>query len=205
MKVALITTDNREPWKKYELPAPIFGPAPEALLQGFAELGKVVEVHVICCVRKPVAAPAKVADNIWYHSVPIPSWGMMKSLYVPVALAARRKLAAIRPDIVHGQGTERECSLAAVFSGYPNVLTIHGNMRQMIKWTDARVSVFHLMTAGLERLVLPRTAGVFCNSVYTRSLIAGAAAKTWLVPNAINLAFFSPIPSRQARPRRRDR
>jgi hypothetical protein len=35
MKIALLTTDNREPFKEYEKEIPWFGTAPEALLQGF--------------------------------------------------------------------------------------------------------------------------------------------------------------------------
>ncbi len=36
MKVALLTTDNREHYRDYNAQYPYFGMAPEALLQGFA-------------------------------------------------------------------------------------------------------------------------------------------------------------------------
>src|ERR1700730_18530607 len=44
-----------------------------------------------------------------------------------------------RPDIVHGEGTERDCAISAVFSGYPSVITIHGNMRAIAKVNHARL------------------------------------------------------------------
>jgi hypothetical protein len=48
------------------------------------------------------------------------------------------KLKDIQPDIVHGQGTERDCAIRAVFSGYPNVIPIHGNMAELARLFRAR-------------------------------------------------------------------
>ena len=59
MRIALLTTDNREDYKDYGAAAPYFGTAPEALLQGFALLSD-VEVHVVSCAQQPLAAPATV-------------------------------------------------------------------------------------------------------------------------------------------------
>ena len=60
MKIAILTTDNREHFKHYSSNVPYFGSAPEALLQGFAQL-KEVEVHVISCTQKPMKSPEKLA------------------------------------------------------------------------------------------------------------------------------------------------
>ena len=68
MRLALLTTDNREHHRKYDLRAPYFGTAPEALLQGFALLPD-IEVHVVSCTQKPMESPEKIAENIWFHSV----------------------------------------------------------------------------------------------------------------------------------------
>ena len=53
MRIALLTTDGREVRKDYHTPAPHFGTAPEALMQGLALLPE-VEVHVLACVRARV-------------------------------------------------------------------------------------------------------------------------------------------------------
>ena len=58
MRIALLTTDNREHHRKYQLTQPYFGPAVEALLQGLAELPE-LEVHVVSCTQRPMHAPAK--------------------------------------------------------------------------------------------------------------------------------------------------
>ncbi|HWB59843.1 MAG TPA: hypothetical protein VG733_10130, partial [Chthoniobacteraceae bacterium] len=113
MRAAIIITDMREDWRRYSEPAPIFNAAPTALLSGMAGLPD-CEVHIISCTQRPVASPAKLAPNIHYHSLVVGKWGWMRGLYAGCVMAVRRKLEEIKPDIVHGQGTERHCALAAV-------------------------------------------------------------------------------------------
>jgi glycosyltransferase involved in cell wall biosynthesis len=193
MKIALLVPDNRDEYRQYADPEPYFGPAPTALLEGLAQLPE-CEVHIVCCIQKPLRSVPKLAGNIYYHSLVVPKWGWMRGAYVGCVRAVRKKLREIKPDVVHGQGTERYCALAAVFSGFPNVLTIHGNMRELARLHRARPFSYAWLAARLERLTLPRARGVFCNSHYTQRLVSGVAAATWLVPNAVRGGFF-PAPS----------
>jgi glycosyltransferase involved in cell wall biosynthesis len=191
MKIVQITTDNRDHFKEHHLDKPWFGTAPEALLQGFALLPE-HEVHVVSCTRKAMRSPEKLADNIWFHSVCISKWGMMRSLYAEAVLALRSKIKEINPDIVHGQGTERECALAAVFSGYPNVVTIHGNMGEIFRLFGSS-SPYYFIASQLEKVALKNTDKVFCNSAYTEELVGRYTKKTARVSNPIREEFFSPI------------
>jgi glycosyltransferase involved in cell wall biosynthesis len=93
---------------------------------------------------------------------------------------------------VHGQGTELYCALSAVFSGWSNVVTIHGNMAELARLFKARVGSFHWLAARLEDFTLKRTGGVFCNSAYTEQLVTLRTPRTWRVPNAIRERFFVP-------------
>src|ERR1043166_5464942 len=121
MVIVQITTDNREPFREYHKTAPWFGTAPEALFQGFAQIPD-VKIHVIGCTQRPMAgSPDKLADNIWFHSLHVPKIGWLRTGYQGCVRAIRRRVSEIVPDIVHGQGTERECALGAIFSGRPNV------------------------------------------------------------------------------------
>lgn len=189
MKVAILTHDNREFRRDYTKKTPDFGTAPEGLLEGFA-LIKECEVHVISCLQEPVESPAKLAENIWYHSLHVPKTGWLRTGYQGCIRAVRRQLASIQPDLVHGQGTERDCALSAIYSGYPNVLTIHGNMRLIARVNRARPLSFEWLAARLEGWTLPRTRGVICISEYTRRAVKDAAPRTWLVPNAVDGTFF---------------
>jgi glycosyltransferase involved in cell wall biosynthesis len=189
MRVVQLTTDNREPFKDHANPQPWFGTAPEALLQGFTQVSD-VEVHVVCCLRQPAPSPTKLRDNIWYHSLVIPKTGWMTTGFQGCIRAVRRKLREIQPDVVHGQGTEREAALCAAFSGFPNVLTIHGNMRSVARVNRARPFSYNWLAARLETVALARTQGVVCISRYTERAVSALAKRTWLVPNAVDAAFY---------------
>jgi glycosyltransferase involved in cell wall biosynthesis len=189
MRIAVLTTDNREHHRRYDLAEPYFGPAIEAVLQGLAGRPE-LEIHVVSCTQKPMLAPEKLAGNTWFHLLHVPKIGWLRTGYQGCIRAVRRKLQEIKPDVVHGQGTERECALSAVFSGFPNVVTIHGNMNAIARSTKAPIGSFWWWAALLEQFTLPRTYGVLCNSRHTESLVQPRARKTWLVPNAVRRDFF---------------
>lgn len=189
MRIAILTTDSREHYHDYANPVPYFGTAPEALLQGFARL-KDVEVHVISCVQAPMKSPEKIASNIFYHGLLVSKIGWMRTGYQGCIRAVRKKLAEIQPDIVHGQGTERDCAVSAVLSGFPNVLTIHGNMRLIAKVNRVKPFSYFWLAARLERMTIPRSNGVVCITHYTETALAGLAQRTWVVPNAVDASFF---------------
>ena len=193
-KIALVTIDNRDEYRKYDLAQPYFGTAPTALMEGFAGMPE-VEVHVVGCTQRTVVKPAQLAPNIFYHSEIVPKWGWLRGAYQGCVRSVRRQLKQIRPDIVHGQGTERYCSLAAVLSGYPRVLTIHGNMRLIARVNGAKPFSFQWLAARLERFTLPRANGIVCITNYTRLAVESLAQRTWVVPNAVDSAFFAVQPA----------
>ncbi len=189
MKVAMLNMDFRENGRNYTAPEPLFHTAVAALLQGLARIPE-VEVHAISCTQRPVTAPEKLASNIFYHSLLVPKLGWLRTGYQGCIRATRKKLHEIRPDIVHGQGTERDCALSALFGGFPNVVTVHGNMRQVAQVVGGRPFSFHWLAARLESFTLPRTDGVVCITSYTRAAVQALARRTWLLPNAVDAAFF---------------
>ncbi|HEX7262316.1 MAG TPA: glycosyltransferase family 4 protein [Luteolibacter sp.] len=190
MKIVQLTTDNRNQFGDHVLAEPYFGTAPTGLLDGFAELPD-VEVHVISCASTRMRIPEKLGDNIWFHQPYMMKAGWGRSLFLGCVWSVRRVLDRLQPDIVHGQGTERDCAMAAVLSGYPNVLTIHGNMRVHAKRPEHRGSNYYKMAAALETFCLKRTGGVVAISSYTRDLVEDIARKAWLLPNAVDKRFFA--------------
>jgi glycosyltransferase involved in cell wall biosynthesis len=199
MKIALLSTDDRENLRKYDLKVPIVPTPQEALLQGFVELPE-VEIHFISCVQRPVHSPAQLAPNVFYHSLNVPKIGWLRTAYQGCVRAVRKKLREIQPDIVHGQGTERDCAMSAVFSGFPNVLTIHGNMRLVAALNRARPFSYAWLAAQMEGFLLPRTNGVVCITNYTRHAVEKLARRTWVLPNATDKNYFNIQPTPEASP-----
>jgi len=191
MKLALISSDGREPLKCYDFGQTIPPPPQAALLAGLVGYPG-LEVHHISCLQQPVRVPEQWVDNICYHSLYVPKLGWMRTLYQGCVRAVRKKLKEIQPDIVHGQGTERECALAAALSGFPNVITIHGIMSEQARLFRARPGSFIWLAAQLETFALHRTDGVLCNSAYTEDFIHPRTARTWRVPNPLQASFFEP-------------
>src|SRR5438132_10296471 len=131
-------------------------------------------------------SPVRIARNIFFHSLLVPKIGWMRTAYQGCIRAARRKLKEIQPDIVHGQGTEHDNALGAVFSGFPNVVTIHGNMRLIAKVNQVKPFSFPWLAARLEKLTLPRANRGVCITRYTQDAVSDLAKRTWVVPNAVD-------------------
>ena len=199
MKIAFLVIDLRENDRSYAEVTPRFSGGNASLFEGFASLPE-VEVHLISCIQQPVRSPEKLAGNIWYHGLHVPKIGWLRTGYQGCIRAVRRKLCEIQPDIVHGIGTERECAISAVFSGFRNLVTIQGNMTELGRLTRARIGSYGWLTARLENFILPRTTGVFCNSSYTEELVRPRARRIWRVPHPVRLAFLDPAPNAGPRP-----
>jgi glycosyltransferase involved in cell wall biosynthesis len=189
LKVVQIIPDDRDMFRNYEFSEPNFGSAPTALFEGFAELNKSVEVHVISCVRKRMPAPTKLAENIFYHQVLVPG-GYRRTLFIQAVRQVRDKIRQINPDVVNGHGTEDYPALCAAYSGVPNCITIHGNMRAVARKLKYRPFPQMLITAGAEALALRKTDAVVCNSAYTEQCVGRLNRNKVRIPNAVRSSFF---------------
>jgi glycosyltransferase involved in cell wall biosynthesis len=188
--VAFLTTDARGALVGSDPPEPVFGTAPAALLDGFSRLPE-VEIHVLSCVQTAVRSPPTLFGQIHFHSLLVPKMGWLRTGFLGCIRAVRRQIRTLQPHLVHGQGTERDCAISAVFSGRPNLLTIHGNMRRIARLSGARPFSYPWIMARLERLVLPRTDGVICITRHTVGEVSALARRTWVVPNPVDGSFFS--------------
>lgn len=209
MRIAFLFPDNREVERNYSPTAPYFGTAPTGLLSGFAALGDCspntptgnsasdvplldseLEIHVVSCTQQPMKSPEKLADNIWFHSLHVPKIGWLRTGYSGCALAIRKKLREINPDLVHAQGTERECAISAVFCPYPRLLTIHGNLRLIRKVLHPKPWSALTLQSLVEGFSVPRFDGIVCITNYTRRAVERETPRTWVVPNAADPAFY---------------
>jgi glycosyltransferase involved in cell wall biosynthesis len=189
LRVAMLVVDDRSDPR---VGIPTLGAAPTALLEGLAELTpEVVEVHVVSCLKQQGVAPVRLAPNISYHPIFVPSWAFLRTLHLGPTFAVRRFLREnIQPDIVHSQGIEWWCGVAGALSGYPSVLTIHGNIRAILRNSPMRHVSYWKLQALLGDFAIGRYTGVICISEHVRSDIARMARRTWLIPNALRKEFL---------------
>jgi glycosyltransferase involved in cell wall biosynthesis len=188
MKIAIIVPDNRDELKQWGDLEPFFGNAPTALLEGFSKFPE-LEVHVITCSHRNMSSPERIYPNIWFHQILVPRIGWL-TLYLGCVFAIRKLLNEIRPDIVHGQGSERYCALAAAFSGFPNIITLHGVMSSVSKHMQGKAKLYGLVAAMLENLSLKVSSKVLCISNYTKRHVDTLVKSTWLVPNPLLDEWF---------------
>ena len=189
LRVVQLITDNREAFRDYGSPTPCFGTAPTALLQGFATVPD-LEVHVVSCTQRPLHSPERLFSNVYFHSLLVPNLGWLKTGYQGCIRSARRLLQQLQPDLVHAQGTERDCALSGVWSGFPNLLTIHGNMRTIARVSGAKPWEFDWLAARLESIAIAQTEGVVCLTQYAANLLGKTRQRRWIVPNAAEAFWF---------------
>ena len=191
MKIALISIDSRQSERAYHETVPRFGTGVDSMIEAVAARPE-LELHVLSCAQKPMQSPEKLAGNVWFHSLHVPKFGWLRTGYQGCIRAMRRKFREIRPDVVHGVGTEREGAISAVYSGFPNVVAIAGNMAEIARLNQARFGSYLWLTARLENFLLPRTDGVICNSLYSQRLVQPRAKKVWLIYPGLRGLFLQP-------------
>jgi glycosyltransferase involved in cell wall biosynthesis len=190
MRIAMLAIDVREARREYDKPE-LYWYAPQEALFSAVPQFRDIEMHIIACWQRPMSAPEKLAPNVWFHGLVVTKFGWLRTGYQGCIRAVRKKLSELQPNIVHGQGTERESGICAALSGFPNLITIHGNMRAIGRVLKARVGSF-LWCAGLaEDFALKRTGGVFCNSAYTEAVVKPRTRRTWRVANPLREEFFA--------------
>jgi glycosyltransferase involved in cell wall biosynthesis len=191
MRIALVSIDSRQTERAYHETMPRFGTGVDSMIEAVAARPE-LELHVLSCTQRPMQSPDKLAGNIWFHSLHVPKLGWMRTFYQGCIRAMRRKFREIQPDIVHGVGTEREGAISAVFSGFPNVVAMAGNMAELARLNRSRVGTYGWLAARLENYILPRTEGVICNSLYTEGLVRTRARKSWLIYPGLRGLFLQP-------------
>lgn len=190
MKIVQLTTDAREAFKNYERPSPYFGTAPQGLLDGFEDLPD-AEIHVISCSQRVMESPRKLADNIYFHQPVVPKFGWGRTAFLGCAIAVRKILKDLKPDVIHAQGTERDCAVSMMLAPTtPCLLTIHGHMARIAEITGARFPSYYWMASQLEALAIRRADGVVAITNYTQDRVIDQCRQSWVVPNAVDASFF---------------
>jgi len=105
--------------------------------------------------------------------------------------AVHRMLQKIKPDLVHGIGTEHIWPYIAVTSSFPSVVTVHGVVSEIVRKVPPPFFSQKRLFAWLERWVMLRTKHLIAISPYVeRTLGSCTSASIYYVENPVSEVFF---------------
>jgi glycosyltransferase involved in cell wall biosynthesis len=112
---------------------------------------------------------------------------------LPIAKMIRR-LKSVRPDVVHGHGTEGPFSLTAVLSGFPNIVSLQGIVTEIVKISP---SLEYSITGYLERYTLRRAMAINAKTKVSENfakLISPRSTRYFIEASIDNIYWDRPIP-----------
>ena len=103
----------------------------------------------------------------------------------------KNRLRKIKPDLVHGIGTDHIYAYIAVTSGFPNIITVHGVMQQYVdKMNPPRFALARFL-AKYEKCSLRKASHLISINPYVNTFFEREFKGThYLIENPINPLFF---------------
>lgn len=195
IRVAMLVTDanERSSFTRCDpsRPSPVLHPAEENLLQGLRKIDG-LEIEVIYAKANPLPEDFRKDLNCKFVPVPYSPVGVagIRSYYLGRLIALRKYLRTRRYDVVHAQGTERECGLVASLIPGVSVITLHGNLTQIAKTLQAPRFSYFWTASLLETRAVKRVSGVHCISSHAMKCVDAFAKRTWIIPNSVAPSWY---------------
>jgi len=193
--VAMLVVDANDvrgsSMKKEALPSPVVHPAIEALWEGLAQRED-CRTDILFGRHCPASRVRPAVGSLGFHEVPYRRLGgiLPGAGFLGRMRSLLHALARIQPQLVHGQGSERESALAAVSSPYPGVLTLHGLMGEVAAMPENR-ALFHYRVAGwIEKYAVKKAKGMIAISPYALRIILATNQRCRFIPNAVRRIFY---------------
>ncbi|NNG16728.1 MAG: glycosyltransferase family 4 protein [Gemmatimonadales bacterium] len=151
-----------------------------------------VEVHVL--TNAPRLTTRTVMDrgvhvHLVGHPPKVDLWEHLTALQL-TRHRYRHLLRKLSPDIVHGSGTDHEYGYAAVMSGFPSVVTVHGVMRSVVARLGLPFYSFAAMLARFEQIVIDRSRFLIAIGEYVVRQFPEFHGEVFHIPNAVSEHFF---------------
>jgi glycosyltransferase involved in cell wall biosynthesis len=155
-----------------------------------------VELHIACLCPGTNDYRSALDSGATFHLVPAPARGRALRLFSHDAGWFRPLYAKIKPDIVHGWGTEDSCGLVARrLAPDRHVIGIQGLIAAYLK--RVRMNPRYQLIRFTERLTLRSAKTIVGESAYSireaRKLCPGAAAE--VIDHPVRSEFLAAMPS----------
>ena len=155
-----------------------------------------IELHVVTIDKALDRDYEFESDGVTFHVL------YARHRYVPRALVRYRLdlprlqevLRRIRPDLVHGHGTENMFSLAAVLSGYPHIVSMQAIIAELIKTQPllSRSAIHYAFVRSIERRTLKLASCVLVEAPFVTDIITkvNPRLRTKVVGNIVSPEYF---------------
>ncbi len=167
----------------------------------FAELAKTdVALHIV--QFWPVRRATEIQEgNVTFHYLPrVPQIDTYTGIFKRARL--RALVRRLRPDVVHGIGSEHGYAWAAVGHGVPSVVTIHGYLKVINKLPGHTSALKSLFLEREERRALLQADRIIAINEYMRERLVSDGCppeRAVVVPNALNPVYFEMSEARSGR------
>lgn len=129
--------------------------------------------------------------NQMFHILPTTKSCRASTLYRKDRITIGKVLSEIKPEIVHGWGTEEVYSFAAVLSGYPNIISMQGILSHYV--LKSLMPLHSYWLAALEIFVLWKTDHITVESEWGRRILEerNPFAKINTIEYGVSNIFFN--------------
>jgi glycosyltransferase involved in cell wall biosynthesis len=206
LRVAMVVIDANEVagevFRAKGARSPAVHPAVQTLIDALGRRED-LDLEVVCASARVSKNLSEKRGGVTYTIVAAPRGISGTGMGLLLRLASLVwYLRSSNHDLVHGQGTEREAALAAVFCGRPSLITLHGNFREISRLFQAKPLSYLWCAACLESLALHLCKGIICISRYVEGITACFGKPQFLIPNPADKKFLiHERPSHAGRPR----
>ena len=141
----------------------------QRVLLGELEKNSGLRLHVIVLRKQFKRDSTFVRNGVTFHLLKTAGGLRAPSFYWLDTFLIRRKLAQIKPDVVHAWGAERGAATVAARLNYPHVVTVQG----LLTWYAevAPINHHHRFAAWLERRSLPGAPLVTTESAFAMNYL----------------------------------
>ena len=162
--------------------------ATAALLEGLSAYQDQFEFHVISFPEAISGDVVEQRNGFQFHFLSVPHHVALRPRLPFRVLKTYRTLRGIQPDLIHCQDN-MALALAASFSGYPRIFTLHG-VKRAEAWKRTGWEFWSAQVDALiERYVHHHFDAFICISDYARGVV-GDEELTFAIPNAVSPHFF---------------
>lgn len=136
-------------------------------------------------------------NNVTYYYLPrLPKIDVYTSLLK--RLRVHHLARKIKPNLIHGIGSEHGYAYAAIQAGWPSVITIHGYLKMINRLSGHKSLLKQAFLEREENKALTATSSVIAINGYMRDLFVQNGChsdKIKIIPNALNPVFLSSCPN----------